>query len=80
MWVSMEGGGCGCQGNRLQQTSDIPITLTGAELTNVEIEEVLKLVLLHVTVLPFIAAVMFTVKMEDRQYVGSEDCILLEAL
>ena len=30
-----------------------------------------KLVLEHVTVLPFITAVMFTVKMEDRQYVGS---------
>ena len=79
VWVSMEEGGCGCQGNRSQQTSDIPITLMGAELTNVEIEEVIKLVLLHVTVLPFIAAVMFTVKMEDRQYVGSEDC-MLEAL
>ena len=36
-------------------------------------------VLEHFTVLPFIAAVMFTVKMEDRQYVGSEDC-MLEAL
>ena len=29
------------------------------------------LVLEHVTVLPFIAAVMFIVNMEDRQYVGS---------
>ena len=29
--------------------------------------------------LPFIAAVMFIVKMEDRQYVASEDC-MLEAL
>ena len=45
MWVSMEEGGCGCQGNRLQQTSDIPITLMGAELTKVEVEEVIKLVL-----------------------------------
>ena len=45
VWVSMEGGGCGCQENRLQQTSDIPITLMGAELTNVEVEEVIKLVL-----------------------------------
>ena len=40
------------------------------------IDEFATLVLEHVTVLPFIAAVMFTVKMEDRQYVGSDDCIL----
>ena len=49
------------------------------EETIVVIEVLNRLVLEHVTVLPFIAAVMFTVKMEDRQYVGSEDCIL-EAL
>ena len=47
--------------------------------TTAEIEAFKLLVLLHITVLPFIAAVMFTVKMEDRQYVGSEDC-MLEAL
>ena len=43
------------------------------------IDEFATLVLKHITLLPFIAAVMFTVKMEDRQYVGSEDC-MLEAL
>ena len=43
-----------------------------AKETTVEIEGVAWLVLLHVTVLPFIAAVMFTVKLEDRQYVGSD--------
>ena len=47
--------------------------------TIVVIEAFLSFVLLHITVLPFIAAVMLTVKMEDRQYVGSEDC-MLEAL
>ena len=38
------------------------------------------LVLEHVTVLPFIAVVMFTVKMEDRQYVKSKDGSMLEAV
>ena len=47
--------------------------------TTVVIEVLNRLVLEHVTVLPFIAAAMFTDKVEDRQYVGSEDC-MLEAL
>ena len=54
----------------------IPTTLMVAMETIVVIEGVIKLVLLHITVLPFIAAAMFTVKMEDRQYVGSDDCML----
>ena len=43
-----------------------------AKETTVEIAVLNRLVLEHVTMLPFIAAVMFTVKMEDRQYVGSD--------
>ena len=57
----------------------LPTTLMVAMETIVVIAVLNRLVLLHITVLPFIAAVMFTVKMEDRQYVGSEDC-MLEAL
>ena len=34
--------------------------------------ESVMLVLEHVTVLPFIAAVIFTVNLEDRQYVALE--------
>ena len=55
------------------------ITLMVSMKTTVDIEGFDCRVLEHFTVLPFIAAVMFTVKMEDRQYVGSEDC-MLEAL
>ena len=58
------------------QINGIPTTLMVAMETIVVIEGVIKLVLLQITVLPLIAAVMFTVKMEDRQYVGSEDCML----
>ena len=58
------------------QINGIPTTLMVAMETIVVIEGVIKLVLLHITVLPLIAAAMFTVKMEDRQYVGSEDCML----
>ena len=47
-----------------------------AKETTAVIEVLNKLVLEHVTVFPFIAAVMLTVKMEDRQYVGSEYCML----
>ena len=47
--------------------------------TIVVIEVLNRLVLLHITVLPFIAAVMFTVKMEDRQFVPL-DGSMLEAL
>ena len=47
--------------------------------TIVVIEVVIMLVLLHITVLPFIAAVMLTVKMENRQCVSS-DAGLLEAV
>ena len=36
------------------------------------IDGVTKLVLLHIKVLPLIAVVRFTVKKEDRQYVGSD--------
>ena len=43
-----------------------------AKETTVEIEVLNRLVLEHVTVLPFIAAVMLTVKLEDRQYVASD--------
>ena len=38
-----------------------------AEETTVVIAVFTKLVLEHITVMPFIAAVMLTVKMEDRQ-------------
>ena len=38
-----------------------------AKETAVVIEVLNRLVLEHVTVLPFIAAVMFTVKMKERQ-------------
>ena len=38
-----------------------------AKETTVEIEVLIRPVLEHVTVLQFIAAVMFIVKMEDRQ-------------
>ena len=62
-----------------EQINGVPTTLMVAMETIVVIEGVIKLVLLHITVLPLIAAVMLTVKMEDRQYVGSEDC-MLEAL
>ena len=58
--------------------NNIPIILVVAMETTADAAAPM-LVLLHITVLPFIAAVMFTVKMEDRQYVGSEDC-MLEAL
>ena len=58
------------------QINGIPTTLMVAMETIVVIAVLNRLVLLHITVLPFIAAVMFTVKMEDRQYVGSEDCML----
>ena len=54
------------------QMNDIPTTLIVAKETTVEIEVLNRLVLEHVTVLPFIAAVMFTVKLEDRQYVASD--------
>ena len=43
-----------------------------AKETTVVIAVLNRLVLEHVTVTPFIAAVIFTVKMEDRQYVGSD--------
>ena len=49
-----------------------PTTLIVAKETTVEIEVLNRLVLEHVTVLPFIAAVMLTVKLEDRQYVASD--------
>ena len=62
-----------------EQINGVPTTLMVAMETTVVIEVLNKLVLEHVTVLPFIAAVMLTVKMEDRQYVGSDDC-MLEAL
>ena len=55
----------------------IPTILMVVEETTVVIEGFIKSVLKHVTVLPFIAAVMFTVKMEDRQYEGSDDRMLL---
>ena len=48
------------------QINDIPITLMVVMETTVD-SEVSMLVLLHITVLPFMADVMFTVKMEDRQ-------------
>ena len=54
------------------QINDIPTTLMVAKETTVVIEGVIWLVLKHVTVPPFIAAVMFTVKVEDRQYVASD--------
>ena len=56
----------------------IPTTLIVAMETTVD-AEVPMLVLLHITVLPFIAAVMLTVKMEDRQFVPL-DGSMLEAL
>ena len=60
----------------MYKINNIPTTLMVAEETTVDIEAFDCRVLEHITVLPFIAAVMFTVKMEDRQYVGSEDCML----
>ena len=61
------------------QINDIPTTLMVAMETTV-VAVVTMLVLEHVTVLPFIAAVMFTVKMEDRQYVKLKDGSMLEAV
>ena len=52
--------------------TNIPTTLMVAKETIVVIPVLNRLVLEHVTMLPFIAAVMFTVKLEDRQYVGSD--------
>ena len=72
LWWQWKGvGGEGSNG--------IPITLMVSIETTVDIKGFDCRVLEHFTVLPFIAAVMFTVKMEDRQYVGSED-YMLEAL
>ena len=48
--------------------------------TTVVIEVFNWLVLEHVTMLPFIAAAMFTVKIEDRQYVGPDGGSMLEAV
>ena len=77
--MAMEGSGKPFTQTTCAQINGIPTTLMVAMETIVVIEVLNRLVLEHVTVLPFIAAVMFTVKMEDRQYVGSEDC-MLEAL
>ena len=63
---------------RTNHTHDIPTTLMVAMETTVD-APVPMLVLLHITVMPFIAAVMFTVKMEDRQYMPLEGS-MLEAL
>ena len=60
-------------------SNGIPITLMVSMETTVDIEGFDCRVLEHFTVLPFIAAVMLIIKMEDRQYVGSED-YMLEAL
>ena len=75
----MEGSGKPFTQTTCAQINGIPTTLMVAMETIVGIEGFIELVLWHITVLPLIAAVMFTVKMEDRQYVGSEDC-MLEAL
>ena len=61
-----------------EQINGVPTTLMVAMETTVD-AELVKLVLLHVTVLPFIAVVMLTVKMEDRQFVPLDGC-MLEAL
>ena len=76
--MAMEGSGKPFTQTTCAQINGIPTTLMVAMETMVD-AAVPMLVLEHITVLPFIAAVMFTVKMEDRQYVGSEDC-MLEAL
>ena len=50
----------------------IPVTLMVAKEITVVIKVLNRLVLKQITVLPSIANVMFTVKMEDRQNVASD--------